>query len=43
VSYHVVTTRNDEDLNIWEKSGPNKLAFGEHQVRVSRTQCRVSS
>ncbi len=23
---------NDEDLNIWEESGANKLAFGEHQV-----------
>ncbi len=28
---------NDEDLNIWEELGANKLAFGEHQVCVSRT------
>jgi hypothetical protein len=28
---------NDEDLNICLESGANKLAFGRHQVRVSRT------
>ena len=28
---------NDEDLNICLESGANKLAFGKHQVRVSRT------
>ncbi len=42
-SYHVVSYiprchyPNDEDLNIWEESGANKLAFGELKVRVLRT------
>jgi hypothetical protein len=27
----------DEDLNIWEELGANKLALGELKVPVSRT------